>query len=231
MSPKNREEALSALEGGADIIDVKNPKEGALGANFPWIISKIRDSIPSKIKISAAIGDFPNLPGSASLAVRGALDAGADIVKVGIREPEELEEVTYFMKKATKSLKEASKSAKIVACGYGDYKRSGTVKPGILLEAAQESDADIAMLDTLKKDGKPLTDFLSLKKLKEFVEDAHSRGLQASLAGSLGIEEIQKIKDIHPDIIGVRGAVCEGKDRKNNISESLVRNLKENLEG
>lgn len=35
VSPINKEEAIAAYKGGADIIDVKNPKEGSLGANFP----------------------------------------------------------------------------------------------------------------------------------------------------------------------------------------------------
>ena len=34
ISPINREEALESIEGGSDIVDVKNPKEGSLGANF-----------------------------------------------------------------------------------------------------------------------------------------------------------------------------------------------------
>ena len=43
ISPINHEEALESIKGGADIVDVKNPKEGSLGANFPWVIKEIRD--------------------------------------------------------------------------------------------------------------------------------------------------------------------------------------------
>ena len=42
-------EALRCKEGGADIIDVKNPREGSLGANFPRVIRSIRKSIGSDI--------------------------------------------------------------------------------------------------------------------------------------------------------------------------------------
>ena len=41
ISPINHEEAIESIEGGADIVDVKNPKEGSLGANFPWVIKDI----------------------------------------------------------------------------------------------------------------------------------------------------------------------------------------------
>ncbi|GAI18919.1 unnamed protein product [marine sediment metagenome] len=39
VSPRDINEALAAVRGGADILDIKNPEEGSLGANFPWIIA------------------------------------------------------------------------------------------------------------------------------------------------------------------------------------------------
>ncbi|MFX1267117.1 MAG: (5-formylfuran-3-yl)methyl phosphate synthase, partial [Promethearchaeota archaeon] len=38
VSPRNLEEAAVAIESNVDYIDCKNPDEGSLGANFPWII-------------------------------------------------------------------------------------------------------------------------------------------------------------------------------------------------
>ena len=35
ISPMNEKEASEAIAGGADIIDVKNPKEGRVGCKFP----------------------------------------------------------------------------------------------------------------------------------------------------------------------------------------------------
>ncbi len=42
----NEKEAQEAIAGGADIIDVKNPTEGALGANYPWVIKRIKEITP-----------------------------------------------------------------------------------------------------------------------------------------------------------------------------------------
>ena len=78
ISPKNAEEAKEAVTGGADIVDVKNPLEGSLGANFPWIIREIKEIIPEGVEISATIGDFPPLPGTASLAALGMCTLGVD---------------------------------------------------------------------------------------------------------------------------------------------------------
>ena len=84
ISPINKEEAIIASRGGADIVDVKNPKEGSLGANFPWIIRDIKEAVDGRQPISATIGDFNYKPGTASLAAFGAAVAGADYIKVGL---------------------------------------------------------------------------------------------------------------------------------------------------
>ena len=79
ISPINHDEAVESIEGGADIVDVKNPKEGSLGANFPWVIKDIRELTPDDMLVSATLGDVPYKPGTVSLAAMGALVSGADI--------------------------------------------------------------------------------------------------------------------------------------------------------
>lgn len=49
MSSKEVSESLAAFRGRADTVDVKNPEEGSLGINFPRIISKIREPLPSDV--------------------------------------------------------------------------------------------------------------------------------------------------------------------------------------
>ena len=83
VSPVNVEEARICKLGGADIIDVKNPKEGSLGANFPWMIKAVKQAA-GHIPVSATIGDFNYKPGTASLAALGAAVSGADYIKVGL---------------------------------------------------------------------------------------------------------------------------------------------------
>ncbi len=80
----NEKEASEAIAGGADIIDVKNPQEGPLGANFPWVIKRIKEITPKNIQVSCTLGEAPNLPGSISLAALGAATLGVDYIKVGL---------------------------------------------------------------------------------------------------------------------------------------------------
>ena len=65
-------EARLALAGGVDIVDVKNPAEGSLGAPAPGVIAQVRDVLSAHAPLSAAIGDLPCLPGTAALAAPSA---------------------------------------------------------------------------------------------------------------------------------------------------------------
>ena len=71
ISVTSAEEAHAAMAGGAEILDVKNPAEGSLGAQSPSIIREIKSLISDRVELSAAIGDMPNLPGTAALAALG----------------------------------------------------------------------------------------------------------------------------------------------------------------
>ncbi len=77
-------EARLAVAGGADIVDVKNPAEGSLGAPEPGTLTRVRDAVPADVPLSVAIGDLPSLPGTAALAALGAARCGAAYVKVGL---------------------------------------------------------------------------------------------------------------------------------------------------
>src|SRR4029077_2095656 len=78
ISPTSLEEAEAVLAGGADIVDIKNPAEGSLGASFPWVIRGVAERLKGQpITLSATLGDLPHKPGTAALAALGAIQAGA----------------------------------------------------------------------------------------------------------------------------------------------------------
>jgi uncharacterized protein (UPF0264 family) len=228
ISPKNEMEAMEAIAGGADIIDVKNPKEGPLGANFPWVIKRIRQVTPANIEVSCTIGEMPNLPGSMALAALGAATTGVDYVKAGLYGLKTQEEAINLMCNVAKAAKNHNPSIKVVASGYADAARIGTVDPLIVPKIAQEAPADIAMLDTAIKDGKNLFTFLTKPQLQRFVNEAHSYGLKAALAGSLQKEDLPVVYALGADVAGVRGAACTLSDRVNGqITREKVRELVE----
>lgn len=231
VSPINTKEAIEAIKGGADIIDVKNPKEGSLGASFPWIIRDIRNITPDNMLVSATLGDVPYKPGTVSLAALGALTAGADYIKVGLYGTKDSKEAVDVMKNVVRTVKEEKREAFVVAAGYADAYRVGSLDPMEVPAVASESGADVAMLDTAVKDGKTLFDFLGVDELGDFVKEAHERGLKAALAGSIKKGQLKPLYEIGCDIVGVRGAACIGGDRNTGtIDKSAVKELKKLIE-
>ncbi|HIQ38963.1 MAG TPA: (5-formylfuran-3-yl)methyl phosphate synthase [Methanothermococcus okinawensis] len=226
ISPKDIEEAKEAIEGGADIIDVKNPLEGSLGANFPWVIKEIRDITPKDRLVSATVGDVPYKPGTVALAAVGAAISGADYIKVGLYGTRSYREAVDVMNKVVKAVKEIDENKIVVAAGYADAYRVGAVDPLVIPKVARDSGCDVAMLDTAVKDGKRLFDHLNKELLSEFVEEVHNYGLKCALAGSIRKEDIPVLKEIGCDIVGIRGAACTKGDRNNGkIKKELVEEL------
>ncbi|MFQ6051260.1 MAG: (5-formylfuran-3-yl)methyl phosphate synthase [Candidatus Hydrothermarchaeota archaeon] len=215
VSPKDKKEAIEAYSGGADIIDIKNPKEGSLGASFPWLIRDIISSIPAHVKTSATVGDVPYKPGTVSFAALGVAVTGVNFVKVGLYGTKNKDQSLEVMKSVVRSVKDFNEEINVVTAGYGDAFRVGAVDPLEIPSIAIESGSDVAMVDTAIKDGKSLFDFMSVKELYDFVDEAKSGGLMVALAGSLGKGDIPLLKKLKPDIIGIRGAVCTGGDRDN----------------
>ena len=85
-SVTNVEEALMALDAGVDVIDLKNPATGALGALSYGVIEDVVKSIDGRVTVSATIGDLPMEPELLLSSSKAMLDTGVDIVKIGFFE-------------------------------------------------------------------------------------------------------------------------------------------------
>jgi uncharacterized protein (UPF0264 family) len=229
VSPRNVQEARDAVEGGADIIDIKNPKEGSLGANFPWVIKDILDVIPQDVESSATLGDLAFKPGTASLAALGLSTLGLDYMKGGlhgIKTKKQAEEMGDALAKAVEGT-----DCKLIIAGYADFQEIGSISPLELPEIAARSGAAGVMIDTAQKSGWGLFDFMDVDAIQQFIDSAHDLGLMAALAGSLKKDDVRMLKEMGADIAGVRGAVCTDGDRvEGRVSKVKVRELKQAID-
>jgi len=223
ISPISTEEAKNVVAGGCDIVDIKNVGEGSLGAQSPWVIQEIVQLFKGKgVLTSAALGDLPNKPGTVGLAAFGAAHTGADYLKAGLYGATNYDDALNMMDKVVRSIDMVDSNILKVACGYADYKRFGGVSPLDTVKASKDAGASAVMLDTAIKDGKTLFDAMSNDELKEFIDSAKEAGLLTALAGSVGINHMEDVFAINPDIIGVRGAVCDSSDRTKGVSKERV---------
>ena len=77
------DEAQIALWGGVDIIDLKDPKTGALGAVSVDIMRQAVSFIAGRAPVSAVCGDLPMEPETIRAKAEEVAATGVDYVKVG----------------------------------------------------------------------------------------------------------------------------------------------------
>jgi hypothetical protein len=200
-------EARLAVAGGVDIVDVKNPAEGSLGAPAPRVIEQVRAVLPAELPLSVAIGDMPALPGTAALAALGAVRCGADYVKLGLWGASTTEDAVAVLRAARDAV---DREAAVIAVAYADAARvpSRPLPPWELVTAARRAGVSGCLLDTAIKDGRGLLSWLSADALVDLVAQAHAAGLEMALAGELRAEDLAAVRATGADIAGVRSAAC-----------------------
>ena len=76
-------EAEIAIAGGADIVDLKDPTAGALGAVATETIRQVVTSVAGRCATSAVCGDLPMVPEAIRVKVEEIAATGVDYVKIG----------------------------------------------------------------------------------------------------------------------------------------------------
>ena len=187
VSPSSIDEARRSV--AADIIDVKKPSEGSLGANFPWVIREIKTLLAKPL--SAAIGDFDYKPGGASLAAYGAACAGADYVKIGLAF-DGGDKARDVITAVVRAVKDEFPRKYVVIAAYSDYQRMHSISPFEMAPIAAECGADFAMVDTGIKDRQSTFAFMNEETLRVFTDNNEKLGLGTALAGAFKFEDLAK---------------------------------------
>lgn len=219
ISVRNPAEARIALEEGADLIDLKEPGAGALGAVSHETARLVVAAVADRCATSATVGDLSLDAMILGPAIRTMAATGADFVKMGVW-PESGKLVRTFQGLAPVALE-----APLIAVFFADL----GIPDGAIDMAADAGFKGI-MLDTANKARGRLRDNVSLQELDAFVRRARCRRIMVGLAGSLRIEDIATLADLGPDYLGFRGAACDGHARVAELSAERVRALRGTLD-
>ena len=253
VSVRNAEEALSAIRGGADIIDVKEPAHGSLGRasleNLTAVGKCLRDAmadagraVADPVPLSIALGEVEEWSSASPyFNHRGALqlNAGTHGTSDSLCEAISQLQPGYLklglsIASGTASSAGAWRNAWIdarcrfegnhewVAVAYADYDRANAPAPDEVLDAALATNCSVLLIDTFVKDGTSLVDWLDIEQLAALRKETSAHGLQLALAGKVTLAELTTLLPLQPDIIAVRGAVCESGVRTANVCERLV---------
>lgn len=213
VSVANVEDALAALEGGADIIDAKDPAAGALGAVTPATLVEIVRAVAGRRPVSVALGDARD-ERETELAARGAASERVAYLKIGFAGVRDAGRVEELIAAAVRGAAMVSASAGVIAVAYADASEPGvdSVAPEQVIGAAERAGAMGVLLDTAVKDGAERGLFARLpgREIAAWVDRAHEAALTAAVAGALSAAQLGAVRVLGADVAGVRGAACEG---------------------
>ena len=203
-------EAELAVAHDADIIDLKDPERGALGAIAPATVRAAVTRIAGRRPTSAVCGDLPMQPDVVVDAAEAMAATGADYVKVGLfADARRLD--------CIRALAPLARQTKVIGVLFADAGLEPT-----LLPLLAESGFTGVMLDTAQKGAGRLLDYVDFAGLEEFVRAGHAHGLLTGLAGSLEAPDVPRLLLLTPDYLGFRGALCAAHDRTAGLDPSAI---------
>jgi len=219
-SVNSLQEAQLALDAEVDIIDLKQPSKGALGALEIDLIKTIVTAINGVCPISATIGDLPMQPDSVFKAVDDMVNTGVDYVKIGFFPDGDW--LATLQKLHSNADIWQQRHAGLIAVLFADTQPDLTI-----LSTLKNSGFKGVMLDTMDKQKGSLTQVMALATITQFVKLTRQHQLLCGLAGSLKADDIAKLMPLNPDYLGFRGALCNQHNRTAQLSQSAVIKIKQ----
>ena len=197
-SVRDAAEAETARLARADIIDLKDPAHGALGAVALETTRRVVDLIAGRVPVSSTIGDLPMRPEAMRDAVIERAACGVDYVKFGLfpgGEPQA----------CFQALRPIAASVRLILVLFAD-----ALPAFDAVTAAAEMGAIGIMIDTANKNAGSLLTHLDAPGIAGCVAHAKAQGLMVGLAGSLKAADVPELLTLAPDLLGFRGALCRG---------------------
>src|SRR5207249_2575235 len=195
ISVRTADEALRAADAGADLLDLKEPRAGALGALPPGVICDIVTAVRARhpdVPVSATIGDLQREPPARiAAAARRIADCEVDYVKVGVRRGPRAAETLRALDSLRLSI------VPVLLCDDG-------LDDGLVHDACNLSFPAV-MADTMDKRAGSLLEYVSARVLGAFIATVRASGRLSGLAGNLGLRHISFLRDLAPDLAGFRG--------------------------
>jgi uncharacterized protein (UPF0264 family) len=220
VSVRNGLEAVAALRGGAELLDIKAPERGSLGRPDPQAVRDvlaIRDTLTPTVPVSVALGELAEWADDAS-RIRDWLPAGISFAKVGLAGYRGRNWVAPWQ-----ALQAAAPPAvRWVSVAYADARAASAPDlPEVITTATRRGCAGV-LVDTHSKQQGGLLDHLSPEVLAASARRLHTAGLFWALAGRLSLADLPRLVLQAVDVVAVRSAVCFDEDRLAEVEPTRV---------
>ena len=208
-------EAETVLQLGADVVDLKDPTRGALGAVSLDAARASIAAIARRSETSAALGDPPYDEDALLAGARALAAMGVDYLKLAVDAP--------TLDRLGHSLSGLARDVSLIGMMFADE-----TPDFALLAKLSALGFKGAMLDTRDKTRGRLIVHLDVVSLSQFCSECRALNLISGLAGSLEAPDVPRLLLLGPDVLGFRGALCRAHDRKDAIdpqAAALIRDL------
>ncbi len=210
-------EARRASEGGADLVDIKEPSRGSLGATSMLVIQAIVQEFAGQVPVSAACGElldarfaFEKLPRELAFAKLGLQGCAA---------------VPDWRKRLRAAWNRIPPTIGRVGVAYADWKTCAAPPPHQVIRAAIDEGCRYVLIDTFDKRHHDLFSVVSTPAIDSWMRLAREGGLGTVIAGSLSASTLPRALRLRPDFVAVRGAACDG-ERTTSICTRRVKQLR-----
>ncbi|HEV2970899.1 MAG TPA: (5-formylfuran-3-yl)methyl phosphate synthase [Pirellulales bacterium] len=226
VSVRDADEARDALEAGADLIDVKEPSAGSLGAASPAMIAAIVRVVGSRRPLSVALGEVAARDADLKPSVDGDhYFNGIQFAKLGLAG---CAARPAWRDDWGRALTELPASVSSVAVVYADWQIAHSPEPGEVIDQGNRLGCRAMLIDTFDKRGRGLLGLWSIDELRTRIAAARAAGMLIVLGGQVTELHLPRLLPLEADFIAVRGAVCRG-DRSGRLDPARVTLLKHRL--
>ncbi len=211
ISVRNAKEAEAALAGGADVIDVKEPKHGSLGRAVDAQIREVVQRVGSRAPVSVALGELHEQLRPPRCEIRYG--------KVGLAGAAE------DWQDQLRLLGDRVGWNRFIVVAYVDARRVAAPEVDAVIAWAIDHGTAGLLLDTAIKDGSDLFSHAA-DSIRRWIKHLQDCGLVVALAGGLRSGSFDRAVELEPDIVAVRGAACVQSERTSSICADRVGALK-----
>jgi uncharacterized protein (UPF0264 family) len=219
VSVRNAFEAQIALAVGVDIVDVKEPRAGSLGAAGIAAVGDVLRTVGDLRPVSVALGELAELPTKAD---GNLCDGRVAFAKIGLAKCAAWPGWIRELESAFSLLPDQTGRVAVV---YADYEVAQSPRPAEVLEIGESLGCRAALLDTYDKRGPGLMRLWEAREIAQWIHSAKCAGMQAVVAGQLSMEDCRTVAAYGPDYVAVRGAVC-WPDRCGEIDAGRITQLR-----
>jgi len=247
VSVRSVEEAGEAIAGGCDILDIKEPRHGSLGAASEATIREVATfGRQSGVPVSAALGECTDWlhPGS-SLDPGTVGTSGLRFVKLGLAGMANCRNWSeQWLRLAAECVGRSPARIRHVAVVYADWRTADAPAPQEILDVVsrlrrpeqphsdpggQTSLFSGVLVDTFEKSSGRLFDAMAPREIDNIRQQTAECGLFLGLAGRLTQSMLPELIRLAPDIVAVRSAACRGQQRNASVDSTAVSQFRQSM--